>query len=159
MFRVEISCSFMVGIKYFFFFKHITIFYKNFILCLSYLAQGGSVKNMALLFRIGTSTLNQLIPEVCQAIIDVLKPLHIPDLNTENWIKISQGFEKRWNIVNTLGAIDGRHFSLKKPPGAGSIFYNYKKFHSMVLLALCDAQKRFIWYNVGHYGMRLIINA
>ena len=59
------------------------------------LAQGGSVKNMALLFRIGTSTLNQLIPEVCQAIIDVLKPLYIPDLNTENWLKISQGFEKR----------------------------------------------------------------
>ena len=118
----------------------------------SFLAQGGSVNATAILFRIGSSTMKCLIRDVCKVMAETLLPIYMPTLNEENWTKIAHNFENRWQMNHCLGALDGRHFSLRKPPKAGSIFYNYKKFHSMVLLATCDAEKRFTWYNVGHYG-------
>jgi DDE superfamily endonuclease len=41
---------------------------------------------------------------------------------------------------------------LQKPPKSGSTFYNYKHFFSIVLMALVDANYRFIYVNVGAQG-------
>ena len=35
---------------------------------------------------------------------------------------------------------------------SGSLFYNYKSYFSMVLLALVDARYRFIWVDFGTNG-------
>lgn len=118
------------------------------------LAQGHSIYTNSLLFRIGKSTMEAILPEVCQAIYEVLIPIFMPALDKENWEKISKEFENLWNLPHCLGALDGKHFALKRPPHSGSIFFNYKKFFSMVLLATCDAFRRFTWFNIGHYGMK-----
>lgn len=126
---------------------------KSFVYVCSMLAQGTTINVTALIFRIGRSTMQKILVEVCQAITEVLIPIYMPKLDQETWKKISNEFEIRWNIPHCLGALDGKHFELKKPPGSGSIFFNYKKYFSMVLLALCDAHRRFTWFNIGHYGM------
>ncbi|KAK6181839.1 hypothetical protein SNE40_009621 [Patella caerulea] len=70
----------------------------------------------------------------------------------EDWLKIANDFQERWNFPNTLGAIDGKHISLQAPPHPGSVFYNYKHFFSIVLMALVDADYQFIYVDVGCNG-------
>lgn len=48
--------------------------------------------------------------------------------------------------------MDGKHCVIDPPLQSGSMFYNYKGDYSVVLLALVDAQLRFIYVNVGTNG-------
>ncbi|GFT36571.1 uncharacterized protein TNCV_1345141 [Trichonephila clavipes] len=52
----------------------------------------------------------------------------------DEWSKIAQDYKDKWNMPNCIGSIDGKHCRIQRPPNAGSLFYNYKDFHSIVLL-------------------------
>jgi len=60
-------------------------------------------------------------------------------------------FHSRWNFERALGAIDGKHIHIQNP-GEGSLFFNYKKYFSVILLALVDADYRFMFIDVGAEG-------
>lgn len=53
---------------------------------------------------------------------------------------------------NYLGAIDGKHVRIRKPKMSGSLFHNYKNYFSVVLLAIVDANYKFIYIDVGAFG-------
>ena len=52
------------------------------------------------------------------------------------------------NFSYAIGAIDGKHFAIRCPRQGGSVYYNYKGYHSMILLALVDANYRILLADV-----------
>lgn len=89
---------------------------------------------------------------MCTAIIKNLTRQYIPQPKKENWEQIASDFWDIWNFPNCIGALDGKHVVIEAPPNSGSMYYNYKKTFSIVLMALVDAHYRFIAVDIGAYG-------
>lgn len=89
---------------------------------------------------------------MCSAIKNKLRKPYIPKLQKENWEQISNDFWEIWNFPNCIGALDGKHVVIEAPPKSGSMYYNYKKTFSIVLMALVDAHYKFIAVDIGAYG-------
>lgn len=103
-------------------------------------------------FRLGQTTLSTIIREVCAVIWDKLQTCLSLPATANDWMKIADGFEKHANFPHCIGSIDGKHIRLIQPSDSGSMYYNYKHFFSLVLMAACDANYNFIYINVGAYG-------
>jgi len=58
--------------------------------------------------------------------------------------KVMQDFYTLWDFPNYCGAMDGKHIVIRCPSKSGSEFYNYKKDYSVILLAIVDANYKFI---------------
>lgn len=74
----------------------------------------------------------------------------VPDTST--WQEIANGFWKKTQFPNCVGALDGKHIRIQMPPGSGSQYFNYKKYFSLVLMAICDSNYKFVAVDIGAYG-------
>lgn len=122
-------------------------------LTLRHLASGDRYNSMRFQWRVPHNTISVVVRQVCQALIDeyVADVMPLPT-EAEQWTRIADDFMDRWQIPNTLGALDGKHVACKCPTGSGSLYFNYKKYYSVVLLALVDADYKFIWADIGGRG-------
>ncbi|XP_065675624.1 uncharacterized protein LOC136091841 [Hydra vulgaris] len=105
-------------------------------------------------YRISASTISRIISETCAAIWSSLKErnyLHVPSEKQE-WKTIAKEFENMWNFPHAIGAIDGKHIVMQAPHNSGSEYFNYKKTHSIVLLAVCNANYEFTMVDIGDSG-------
>ncbi len=120
---------------------------------LRYLATGDSYHSLIYNFRVAHNTISSIVKDVCQAIIDEYAREVIAAPTTEaKWLQIADLFSSRWNFHNCLGAMDGKPIAIRCPKGVVSLYFNYKKFHFIVLMALVDADYKFIWIDVGANG-------
>ena len=122
-------------------------------LTLRHLASGSSYSTMQYGWTVPATTQSILVQEVCLAIVIE----YLPDVMTcpttpEGWRTISDQFLQRWNFPHTCGALGGKHIACKAPAKSGSQYYNYKGFYSIVLMALVDAEYKFIWADLGATG-------
>ncbi|VEN44604.1 unnamed protein product [Callosobruchus maculatus] len=81
-----------------------------------------------------------------------LQPIVMPIPTEDLWRTIEKHFHEKWNFPNCVGAIDGKHVVIEAPPNSGSLYYNYKKTFSIVLMALVDANYKIIIADVGAFG-------
>lgn len=116
------------------------------------MATGCSFAELHYIFRIGVSTVAEIVREVCAAIWFCLKKLCLPEPTKEKWLQIAKDFFRRSNFPHCLGAIDGKHIRIVAPANSGSMCFNYKGFFSTVLLAVCDSAYKFVLIDVGAYG-------
>ena len=121
---------------------------------LRYLATGDSYKSLQYGFRVAVNTICNFIPTTCQAIIEAYMEecLQSP-MTAAAWEEVAEGFSRRWNFHNCLGAVDGKHVAIRCPGNSGTFYYNYKGFHSIVLMAVVDANYKFIYVDIGANGI------
>ena len=89
---------------------------------------------------------------VCETMWRRLGPLVMPEPTEDDWKSSASKFRDLWHFPNCLAAIDGKHVSIQCPINGDSLYFNYKGFHSTVLLALVDAEYKFLAVDVGSYG-------
>jgi len=124
---------------------------QRLVIFLRYLSQGISLTALAHEFRIGKSTVTKIVHEVCDAILSSMSAIFLQQPNRQRWIESEEDFADM-EFPHAIGAIDGKHFAIKKPPGTGSAFYNYKGYFSIVMLAVVDANALFLLIDVGAGG-------
>ena len=121
--------------------------------CLRYLATGDSQQSQMFNFRVGRATVCKIVKEVCHALWESLNRVYVKmPSSIEDWKSIADNYEQEWNFPNVLGAVDGKHIAIECPKFGGSLYYHYKNFHSLVLMAVCDSAYRFTYVDIGSYG-------
>ncbi|XP_056401016.1 uncharacterized protein LOC130294893 [Hyla sarda] len=125
---------------------------ERLLITLRFLATGESYASLHLQFRVGKSTISSIVKETCTMIWQYMQQISLPSPNQERWLQAASGFQSVDHFPNCIGAVDGKHIRVQQPPGSGSRFYNYKKYFSVVLMAVADVQYKFIAIEVGAYG-------
>lgn len=83
---------------------------------------------------------------------DGLKNEYLKFPTKEQFEKIAEEYHLQKHFPHCVGAIDGKHIRIRKPNNCGSLYYNYKLYHSIVLMAVVDVNYRFRMIDVGSSG-------
>ncbi|XP_054089182.1 uncharacterized protein LOC128922502 [Zeugodacus cucurbitae] len=122
------------------------------VITLMYLAYGTPFEVIASMHKLGKTTVRNIVLETCEILWLHLSPIYLSEPSTAQYKGIAADFLKLWNIPNCVGAINGKHIAIVRPQNSGSLFYNYKKFYSIVLMASCDDRYTFTSASIGSYG-------
>ena len=119
---------------------------------LRFLAMGDSQQSLSFSFRMGKTTVSNIVTETSNAIYQVLKEKYLSAPYTkEGWLKISQEFEEILNMPHTIGCIDSKHICIACRKLTVVQYYNYKGLFNIVLMPVCDASYCFtmidLWTN------------
>lgn len=117
-----------------------------------YLATGCTFVSLSFYFARGESTIGYVVYETTKILWDVLRGTYMPLPTKQEWKQIAERFSCLWNLPNCIGAIDGKHVGIEKLPNSGSSNFNYKGYHSVVLMACCDADGLFRIIESGYAG-------
>ncbi|CAH2003171.1 unnamed protein product [Acanthoscelides obtectus] len=111
-----------------------------------------TLRSLAFAFRMGKSTISNIVFETCQIIWEELVEEFMP-IPTENCLKkVIADYFNRWKFPNCFGSIDGKHCQIRCPPNSGSHYFNYLHYFSVMLQAVAGADKKFLTIEVGGRG-------
>lgn len=108
---------------------------------LRYLASGDSMASVSYLFRIGHTTISNIISDTCQCIWDALKEKVFLNPTADNWRKVAKDFNDIWNYPNCIGAIDGKHVDID----VNIILFLYYKIYKMFEILIITLYKIYVY--------------
>lgn len=122
--------------------------------CLRFLVTGDAQTTIAASYRISPAVVGRIINETCVALWNIMieKGYIKTPCQEAEWKAIADEFQRQWNFPNCLGALDGKHIVKQAPANSGSMYFNYKKTFSIVLLAICNAHYKFTLVDIGDCG-------
>ncbi|KAM4049212.1 uncharacterized protein ACNLHF_007297 [Anomaloglossus baeobatrachus] len=82
---------------------------ERLLITLRFLATGESFGNLQ--FRVGKSTISEIVRCTCNVIWQKLQPIVMPSPTEETWLQVAAGFKTVANFPNCIGAVDGKHCS------------------------------------------------
>ncbi|CAM4725404.1 unnamed protein product [Leuciscus chuanchicus] len=105
-------------------------------------------KSLRFQYRVGTSTISQIVVETCAALYQVMKEDFLKTPSTEaEWRSIAQDFARKRQFPHCLGALDGKHIHVQPPTKSGSLYH--KGRFSVLMMAAVDANYKLIYASVG----------
>ncbi|XP_069605044.1 uncharacterized protein [Ranitomeya imitator] len=81
---------------------------ERLLITLRFLATRESYTSLHLQFRVGKSTISQIVRCTCTVIWQKLRPIVMPCPTEETWLQVA-GFQTVANFPNCVGAVDGKH--------------------------------------------------
>eukprot|EP00102_Acyrthosiphon_pisum_P021175 XP_016658385.1 PREDICTED: uncharacterized protein LOC107883237 [Acyrthosiphon pisum] len=122
-------------------------------LTIRYLSTGTNFVALQYEFLLGRSTIGTIIRETCSVLWTILQPKEMPDPNNpDKWLEIANQFYIKTNFPNCIRAVEGKHIRCINQKNERTMFFNYKKYFSIVLMAVVDADYCFTTIDVGAYG-------
>ncbi|XP_017154003.1 putative nuclease HARBI1 [Drosophila miranda] len=122
-------------------------------MALRYLTTGDSFSTLAGIYRVGKSSIKYIVEEVIKAIVKELKGVCLQTPQTEEeWLDVAKQFEELWNFPHCLGSLDGHHIAFRSKTVKDDSYTNYRQFQSIIMLALVDAQHRFLYVDASSPG-------
>ncbi len=117
------------------------------------LGSTSELRTISNLFGLGVSTTSNIIHEFCSVLIDFyfygLIRFPITDAEIQETIN---DYLMQFGYPLCLGSLDGTHIPIKPPIGDEPDYYNYKKYHSVIMLATVNCKLMFTYVNVGAPG-------
>ncbi|KAK3744611.1 hypothetical protein RRG08_062261 [Elysia crispata] len=123
---------------------------ERLLMTLRYLASGTSFQHIGYNYRVSHNDTGFIVSETCRVIWERLTPLCLPIPDRDTWERIADEYYR--NFPNCVGSIDGTHQEIQFPKHAGSLYFNYKDYHSLVVQAVADANYNFVVLDIGDYG-------
>ena len=89
----------------------------KFAVTLRYLASGDKFTSLQYDFRVSRVTIKKLLPDVCQVIVEEYSGEVITyPMEADAWREVAEAFKTKWNVPHAVGALDGKHIAIGKPP-------------------------------------------
>ena len=125
---------------------------KRLAVALYYICHGESFVEVAATFHIGPSTVGKIVHEIIHALTKPLARDSIVFPEGQQLLKTMRQFEELSGLPQCAGAVDGTFMRIVKPEDYGDLFWCYKGYPALILLACVDSKGLFTFVDIGLPG-------
>ncbi|XP_037937539.1 uncharacterized protein LOC119671101 [Teleopsis dalmanni] len=130
---------------------------EKFASILKFFVSGESFKSLyeSEKIKLSTAFISKATPEVCKALWNKLKDTYLKFPSTiRDWKAVAEDFSKKCDFPNCLGVLQTKHIYFKGLRRDGDYYRSASGRHSVKLLALVDANYKFLYTDVGATGQK-----
>ncbi len=116
---------------------------KQLLITMWVLGNPETIRSVSDRFNVTKSSVFRIVRRICHAIVNNLAAQFICWPSGERLKQVTEQFQRKKGLPHCIGAIDGTHIPIKAPYDNPEQYVNRKKFHSVQLQGVCDADRFF----------------